>query len=69
MFECETNEHIEITDILNYRCNRMLFLSNIIDFCLDEETNLKPANIYYINELFRNEISLLLEDLRFEDVI
>lgn len=70
MFKCEMNEHVEITDILEDRCYKMRVLSNIIDICISEdETNLKPEDIVYINELLQNEINLLREDLRFEDVI
>ena len=64
------NEHVAITDILEDRCYKMRVLSNIIDICISEdETNLKPEDIVYINELLQNEINLLREDLRFEDVI
>ncbi len=70
MFKCEMNEHVAITDILEDRCYKMRVLSNIIDICISEdETNLKPEDIVYINELLQNEINLLREDLRFEDVI
>ncbi len=70
MFKCEFNEYVEIKDILDYRCNHLMILSNIIDICNDEDNlNLKPEDIYYINGLLQNEIGLLLEDLRFEDVV
>ncbi len=70
MFKCEFNEHVEIKDILDYRCNHLMILSNIIDICINEdELNLKPEDTVYINELLQNEINLLLEDLRFSDVI
>lgn len=70
MFKYEINEHIEITDILNERCYKMRVLSNIIDACISEdEISLKPEDTVYINELLQNEIKLLQEDLRFEDVI
>ena len=70
MFKCEFNEHVEIKDILDYRCNHLMILSNIIDICINEdEINLKPEDTVYINELLQNEINLLLEDLRFSDVI
>lgn len=69
MFKCEFNEHIEITDILEYRCEHLMFFTNVIESCLYESDKLKPEDIGYINELLQNEINLLLEDLRFEDVI
>lgn len=70
MFKSEMNEHVAITDILEDRCYKMRVLSNIIDACISEdEINLKPEDIVYINELLQNEINLLLEDLRFNDVI
>lgn len=70
MFKCEFNEHIEIKDILDYRCNHLMILSNIIDICVSgDEVILKPEDIVYINGLLQNEIGLLLEDLRFEDVV
>ncbi len=70
MFKCEFNEHVEIKDILDYRCNHLMILSNIISMCIDEsELILKPEDTNYINGLLQNEIGLLLEDLRFEDVV
>lgn len=70
MFKCEFNEHVEIRDILDDRCYKITRLSNIIALCVSEdETILKPEDIVYINGLLQNEINLLLEDLRFEDVI
>ena len=70
MFKCEMNEHVAITDILNSRCDKLIVLSNIIDVSISEdETILKPEDIVYINELLQNEIKLLREELRFDDVI
>ena len=70
MFKCEMNEHVAITDILEDRCEHIMILSNIVDICLSEdEIILKPEDIVYINELLQNGINLLLEDLRFSDVV
>ena len=70
MFKYEMNEHVAITDILDYRCEHIMILSNIVDICISEDqTILKPEDIVYINELLQNEIKLLREDLRFSDVI
>lgn len=70
MFKCKMNEHVEITDILDYMCEHIMIFSKIIDSCISEdEIILKPEDMVYINELLQNEVKLLREDLRFSDVI